>query len=62
LLAGRKSNDKNSPAYVPIIISITISAAKCKAEQDLQRYEAGKRRCLLNVLIETSEEEEMDRR
>ena len=45
-MPGEKSNDKDSPAYVPLLFSFTDSPAKGKAEYSMERWRAVKRRCL----------------
>ena len=39
-----RSDDKDSPAYVPTLFSFSGSPAKHKGERDLQRWESAKRR------------------
>ena len=43
-LPGEKSDDKDSPAYVPLLFCFTDSPAKRRANHDLERWRALKRR------------------
>ena len=49
-LSGEKSDDPLSPAYVPSIYSFTTNEKKRKAEQDMERYSAAKRRSEIREL------------
>ena len=44
-----KSKDKDSPAYVPSLLSFTDAPAKSKAEKDLVRWEAAKKDNYLRI-------------
>ena len=44
LYIGEKSDDPLSPAYVPSLFTFTPSSKKIKSQQNLDRYEAAKRR------------------
>ena len=46
-LPGEKSDDKDSSAYVPSLFCFTESPAKRRAEHDLERWRALKRRHLV---------------
>ena len=59
VIAGVKSDDPQSPAYIPSIFSFTSSYLKRKANQDLMRYESlVKRRVQLDEATSSSSDDD----